>query len=45
MAGNVFEIMKNNLRAMTREASVEDTLFGRYQVPWIAFDDMPVSST
>ncbi len=45
VAGNVFEIFKHNLRAMTKETWPEDTLFGRYCVPWIAFDDMPVAAT
>jgi PmbA protein len=45
VAGNVFDILKNNLRAMSSETWVEDTLFGRYRAPWVAFDDMPVSAT
>lgn len=45
VAGNVFDVFSNNLRGMTSETYVEDTLFGRYKVPWIAFDDMPVSAT
>ncbi len=45
VAGNVFDVFKNNLRGMSSEAFVEDTLFGRYKVPWIAFDEMPVSAT
>ncbi|MBN1552207.1 TldD/PmbA family protein [bacterium] len=45
VAGNVFEIFQHNLRNMTQETWPEDTLFGRYCVPWIAFDDMPVSAT
>lgn len=45
IAGNVFDILKNNLRCMSTEVCSEDTLFGRYSVPWIAFDDMTVSAT
>ncbi len=45
VAGNVFDILRDNLRAMTAENYPEDTLFGRYSVPWIAFDNMPVSAT
>lgn len=45
VAGNVFDILKNNFRTMSSELYPEDTLFGRYAVPWIAFDDMTVSAT
>jgi len=45
VAGNVFEIMKNNFRSATKESWAEDTLFGRYSVPWMAFDNMSVSAT
>jgi PmbA protein len=45
VAGNIYEIMKNNFRSATKETWSEDTLFGRYCVPWIAFDDMRVSAT
>ncbi|MBN1878930.1 TldD/PmbA family protein [bacterium] len=45
IAGNVFEIMKNNFRSMSSDVYSEDTLFGRYSVPWIAFDDLTVSAT
>ncbi len=45
IAGNVFDIMKSNFRSMSSEVYSEDTLFGRYSVPWIAFDDLTVSAT
>ncbi len=45
IAGNVFDVFQNNLRAMSSEVYSEDTLFGRYTVPWITFGNMPVSAT
>ena len=45
VAGNIFEILKNNVGQCSRETWAEDTLFGRYEVPWIAFENMPVSAT
>ncbi|MBN1295899.1 TldD/PmbA family protein [bacterium] len=45
VAGNVFDILKNNVRCLSQELYPEDTLFGRYAVPWIAFDAMPVAAT
>ena len=45
IAGNVYDILLNNLKGMSSETYSEDTLFGRYTVPWIVFDDMPVSAT
>ena len=45
VAGNVYDILLNNLKEMSSEVYSEDTLFGRYTVPWIVFDDMPVSAT
>jgi len=45
VAGNVFDLLKDNLSTMSSELHPEDTLFGRYSVPWISFDDMTVSAT
>lgn len=45
VAGNVFELMHENIAAMSSELYSEDTLFGRYAVPWITFGDMTVSAT
>ncbi|MBN1355890.1 TldD/PmbA family protein [bacterium] len=45
VSGNVYESFKNNFKAASREVWTEDTLFGRYQVPWLVFEDMPVAAT
>ncbi len=43
VAGNVYEMI-NKIRSISRVTDSEDTLFGRYCVPWICFDDVSVSS-
>jgi PmbA protein len=45
IAGNVFDVLKNNVCAMSSDVYSEDTLFGRYTVPWIRFENLPVSAT
>jgi len=43
VAGNIFDLLPN-LRGMTRQRFSEDTLFGRYLVPWTCFDDVSVAT-
>jgi PmbA protein len=45
VAGNVFDILKNNFSQASKEVWIEDTLFGKYSVPWLVFNDMLVSAT
>jgi len=45
VAGNVFDILKNNFLCSSSEVYSEDTLFGRYAVPWVTFSNMMVSAT
>lgn len=45
IAGNVYDILLNHLHDLSLEIFSEDTLFGRYTVPWIVFKDLPVSAT